>query len=47
MRGQESVATGMMGRYRTSAVYVSQQINLAFGISGSQVEGITVRAVFK
>lgn len=47
MRGQESVAIGMMGRYRTSAEYVSQQINMAFGISGSQVEGITVRAVTK
>jgi len=45
MRGQESVAAGMMGRYKTSTVDVSNQINLAFGIYGSPDEGMTVRAV--
>lgn len=44
---EEPEATGMMGRYRTGSSDTFKLVNMAFGISGSPDEGVSVRAVYK
>ena len=46
-RSEEPEATGMMGRYRTGSSDTFKLVNMAFGISGSPDEGVSVRAVYK